>query len=167
MVIENNWLGVPPSVNDTGTPPTPDNRSAFGVSVFNGVGTVIRRNWIASHDGSAIITSVNSEGMKVSENVITGNGVAGMPDAIRLEGNINQSQIAGNLICGNDGSGVYLFKPEGSTQIQNNQIIYNGRRLRRAAVYLMGNGNQVTGNQIRYQAGPGVVVASYPRSGAT
>ncbi|MGA7936977.1 MAG: OmpA family protein, partial [Kovacikia sp.] len=145
-------------------PPTPANRSAFGVSIFNGAGTVIRRNWIANHDGSAIITSVKSEGLKVSENVLTGNGVAGMPDAIRLEGEINQTQITGNLICGNDGSGVYLFKPEGSAQIQNNQIIYNGRRLRRAAVYLMGNDHQVTDNEIRYQAGPGVVVAGYPAS---
>ncbi|UBF26301.1 OmpA family protein [Kovacikia minuta CCNUW1] len=165
VVIENNWLGTPPTaIGETGTPATPENRSAFGVSVFNGVGTLIRRNWIANHDGSAIITSVRAEGMKVSENVLTGNGVAGMPDAIRLEGDINQTQITGNLVCANDGSGVYLFKPQGAAQIQNNKIIYNGRRLRRAAVYLMGNNHQVTGNEIRYQAGPGVVVASYPKS---
>jgi outer membrane protein OmpA-like peptidoglycan-associated protein len=164
VVIENNWLGIPPTIGAAGTPPAPDNRSAFGVSVFNGTGTLIRRNWIANHDGSAIITSVRSEGLKISENVLTGNGVAGMPDAIRLEGDINQTQITGNLICANDGSGVYLFKPQGAAQIQNNQIIYNGRRFRRAAVYLMGNDHQVTGNEIRYQAGPGVVVASYPES---
>jgi outer membrane protein OmpA-like peptidoglycan-associated protein len=164
VVIENNWLGMPAPLSATGEPVVPEKRSAFGVSVFNGSGTIIRNNWIAYHDGSAIITSVRADGMQVSQNVLTGNGVAGMPDAIRLEGNVNQSQISGNLICGNDGSGVYLFKPDGSVQIRDNQIVYNGRRLRRAAVYLMGNDHQVTGNQIRYQTGPGVVIAAYPSS---
>lgn len=169
VVIENNWLGTPPSTAElgargSGVPVTPETRSAFGVSVFNGVNTTIRRNWIANHDGSAIITSVQAAGMKVTENALTGNGVAGMPDAIRLEGGVNQAQITGNLICANDGSGVYLFKPDGAVQIQDNQIIYNGRRLRRSAVYLMGSNHQVSGNQIRFQTGPGVVVAAYPRS---
>ncbi|XGW00149.1 MAG: OmpA family protein [Leptolyngbya sp. BL-A-14] len=163
VVIEQNWLGIAPGGQASGaTQTTP--RSAFGVSVFDGTGTTIRRNWIADHDGSAIITSVHAEKLQVSENVITGNGVAGMPDAIRLEGAVNQSQITGNLICANDGSGVYLFKPNGAVAIKDNQIIFNGRRLRRAAVYLMGSNHQVTGNQIRYQTGPGVVVAAYPTS---
>lgn len=161
VVIENNWLGLPPSADGSALP---DTRSAFGVSVFNGVGTTIRRNWIANHDGSAIITSVNADNLRVTENVITANGVAGMPDALRFEGRVQDAQVIGNLICGNDGSGVYLFKPEGAVQLQGNQIIFNGRRLRRSAVYLMGSNHQVLGNEIRYQAGPGVVVASYPRS---
>ncbi|KAM3097054.1 OmpA family protein [Phormidesmis sp. 146-12] len=158
VVIENNWLGIRP---DQSVPPT---TSAFGVSVFNSTGTTIRRNWIANHDGSAIITSVNSTNLQVTENAIVANGLAGMPDAIRLEGNIDQSEISGNLICGNDGSGVYLFKPEGATQIRDNRITYNGRRFRRAAVYLMGNNHQVTGNLITNQAGSGVVVAAFPLS---
>ena len=158
VVIENNWLGITPSER------VPDKLSAFGVSVFNSLGTTIRRNRIANHEGSAIITSVQAKNLVVSENIIVGNGVAGMPDAIRLEGAIDNSQIAGNLICGNDGSGVFLFKPQGTAQIQNNQITYNGRRLRRAAVYLMGDNHQVSGNQILGQSGPGVVVTSYPKS---
>jgi outer membrane protein OmpA-like peptidoglycan-associated protein len=158
VVIENNWLGIRP---DQSVPPT---TSAFGVSVFNSTGTTIRRNWIANHDGSGIITSVNSTNLQVTENAIVANGLAGMPDAIRLEGNIDQSEISGNLICGNDGSGVYLFKPEGATQIRDNRITYNGRRFRRAAVYLMGNNHQVTGNLITHQAGSGVVVAAFPLS---
>jgi outer membrane protein OmpA-like peptidoglycan-associated protein len=161
-IIENNWIGIPPSPD--GSVRTQGTRSAFGVSVFNGDNTVIRRNWIADHEGSGIITGATAQGMEVTENVILGNGVAGMPDAIRLEGEINQSQITGNLICGNDGSGVYLFKPTGSVEIRDNQITYNGRRLRRAAVYLMGSNHTVRNNQISYQAGPGVVVAAYPES---
>lgn len=161
-LIENNWLGIPPSPD--GTARTQGTRSAFGVSVFNGRNAIIRRNWIADHEGSAIITAVNAEQLEVTENVILGNGVAGMPDAIRLEGEINQAQIKGNVICGNDGSGVYLFKPTGAVEIRDNQITYNGRRLRRAAVYLMGNNHIVRNNQISYQAGPGVVVAAYPAS---
>jgi len=161
-VIENNWIGIPPSPD--GSARTQGTRSAFGVSVFNGENAVIRRNWIADHEGSAIITAVNAEKMEVTENVILGNGLAGMPDAIRIEGEVNQAQITGNLICGNDGSGVYLFKPSGAIEIRDNQIIYNGRRLRRAAVYLMGNNHVVRNNQISYQAGPGVVVAAYPES---
>lgn len=176
VVIEDNWLGIAPreamsnaQLSETlpvasPLPAPPAQRSAFGVSVFNGSGTNIQRNLIAYHDGSAIITSVAATEMTVTQNVITGNGVAGMPDALRLEGNVNNSRIASNLICANDGSGVYLFKPQGSVQIQNNQIVYNGRRLRRAAVYLMGNNHTVNNNEIRNQAGPGVVVAAYPES---
>ncbi len=158
VLIENNWLGIRP---DQSVPPT---TSAFGVSAFNSTGTIIRRNWIANHDGSAVITSVRADNLVVTENAIVGNGIAGMPDAIRLEGNIDNAQITGNLICGNDGAGVYLFKPQGAAQIRDNQITYNGRRYRRAAVYLMGDDHQVTGNTIAHQTGPGVVVASFPRS---
>jgi outer membrane protein OmpA-like peptidoglycan-associated protein len=158
VVIEDNWLGIPPDES------MPEQPSAFGVSVFNADGTTIRRNRIGNHEGSGIITSVQANNLLVTENIIVGNGIAGMPDAIRLEGVITDSQITGNLICGNDGSGVYLFKPEGSTQIRDNQITFNGRRLRRAAVYLMGDNHQVTGNQIRNQSGPGVVITAYPKS---
>ncbi|HEY9606341.1 MAG TPA: right-handed parallel beta-helix repeat-containing protein, partial [Allocoleopsis sp.] len=158
VVLELNWLGIPPSER------IPESLSAFGVSVFNSVGTTIRRNRIADHEGSGIITSVQAKNLLVAENIIVGNGVAGMPDAIRLEGAIDNSQITGNLICGNDGSGVYLFKPEGAVQIRDNQITYNGRRLRKAAVYLMGDNHQVVENQIAYQSGSGVVVTSYPKS---
>ncbi len=158
VVIEQNWLGIPPDER------MPENPSAFGVSVFNSLGTTIRRNRIANHEGSGIITSVQAKNLLVIENIIVGNGIAGMPDAIRLEGVINDSQITANLICGNDGSGVYLFKPKGGVQIRDNLITFNGRRLRRAAVYLMGDDNQVIDNQIGYQTGPGVVVTSYPKS---
>ncbi|MEQ9484766.1 OmpA family protein [Coleofasciculus sp. F4-SAH-05] len=156
--LEFNWLGIAPDGE------MPENRSGFGVYVFNSLGTRVYRNRITNHDGSAIITSVQANNLQVSENIIIGNGIDGMPDAIRLEGVINDSEITGNLICGNDGSGVYLFKPEGAVQIRENQIIFNGRRLRRAAVYLMGNNHQVMGNQIAYQPGPGVVVTAYPDS---
>lgn len=158
IIIENNWLGIPP---DETMPPT---TSAFGVSVLNSMGATIRRNRIAFHDGSGVISYVQAQNLQVTENIIVGNGMAGMPDAIRLEGKINQAQISSNLICGNDGSGVYLFKPEGAVEIRDNQIKYNGRRLRRAAVYLMGNDHLVTANQIGYQTGPGVVIAAYPQS---
>jgi outer membrane protein OmpA-like peptidoglycan-associated protein len=158
VAIELNWLGIPPDGQ------MPSQLSAFGLYVFNSQGTTIRRNRIANHQGSGIITGVQAENMLVTENIIVANGLAGMPDAIRLEGEIDQSQITGNLICGNDGSGVYLFKPNGAVQIRNNQITSNGRRLRQAAVYLMGNNHQVMDNQIRYQSGPGVVVTAYPKN---
>ena len=157
IIIENNWLGLSP-IGKTDRP------SAFGVSVFQGENTTIRRNRIEFHDGSAIITSVAATNTDVSENIIVNNGLAGMPDAIRLEGNIDRSRIHGNLMCGNDGAGVYLFKPNGSVKISDNQIRYNGRRLRRAAIYLTGSGHEVTDNQISHQSGSGVVVGSYPQS---
>lgn len=158
VVIENNWLGILPDES------VPQTTSAFGVSVFNSLGTNIRRNRISNHDGSAIITGVNANSMQVSENIIVGNGIAGMPDAIRLEGAVDKTQISGNLICGNDGSGVYLFKPDGAVSIRSNQIKFNSRRLQRAAVYLMGNNHQVIENDISHQVGAGVAVASYPKS---
>ncbi len=158
VVIEKNFLGILPDET------IPKKTSAFGVSVFNAIGTIIQHNRISYHDGSGIITGINGEKMQVQNNIIVGNGIAGMPDAIRLDGKINHTQITSNLICGNDGSGIYLFKPEGAVKIQNNQIKFNGRRLRRAAVYLMGNDHRVLNNQISNQTGSGVVVTSYPRS---
>ena len=157
-VIENNWLGMPPNER------MPEVTSAFGVSVFNATGTTIRRNRISHHDGSGIITSQQAADMEVSENIIVGNGIAGMPDGIRLEGHIHNADINSNLLCGNDGSGIFMFKPEGAVTIRENKIKHNGRRLRRAAVYLMGNDHQVTNNSIISQLGPGVVVAAYPQS---
>ncbi|MBD2213575.1 OmpA family protein [Nostoc linckia FACHB-104] len=158
VVIENNWLGLP--IDEK----VPEETSAFGVYVFNSQGTTIRRNRIYYHDGSAIITSVRGENTLVQENIIVSNGLAGMPDALRIEGVVNNSQITSNLICANDGAGVYLFKPEGNLQISDNRITYNGRRLRRAAVFLTGSNHQVTNNEISYQTGPGVVVTAFPQS---
>ncbi|MEM7580698.1 MAG: right-handed parallel beta-helix repeat-containing protein, partial [Cyanobacteria bacterium P01_A01_bin.80] len=157
-IIKNNWLGI------TSEEQVPDKTSAFGVSVFNAVGTNINRNLIANHQGSAIITGKLAENTQIQSNIIVGNGIAGVPDAIRLEGKIDNSQVSSNLICANDGSGVYLFKPEGSVQIQSNNIKYNGRRLRRAGVYLMGNNHKVLNNQITNQTGSGVAITAYPDS---
>jgi outer membrane protein OmpA-like peptidoglycan-associated protein len=169
VVIEQNFLGIPPllprdeSSNELRYQAA-SQRSVFGVVVFNAANATIRRNWIADHEGSGILTSVRSDNTQISENAVIGNGVAGMPDAIRLEGNVSQTQVTRNLICANDGSGIYLFKPNGAVQILDNQIVHNGRRLRRSAVYLMGSNHQVKDNQIRHQTGAGVVVAAAPRS---
>ena len=84
-----------------------------------------------------------------------------MPDGIRLEGSIDNSVIRRNLMCGNDGAGIFLFKPEGAATIQDNTIKFNGQRLRRAAIYLMGDGHRVTGNTINNQKGSGVVVTAF------
>ncbi len=142
----------------------PNMRSAFGVSLFNSVGTVIRGNRIANHDGSGIITGVLAENFSIQDNVIVGNGIAGIPDNIHLGGEIDQGRIEGNLLCGGDGAGIYLFKTEGAIEVRKNTIKYNGRRLRRAAIYLMGNNHRVVDNTISNQIGPGVVVAAYPKS---
>ena len=158
VTVENNWLGI------TSEEKVPDKTSAFGVSVFNATGTNINRNLIANHEGSGIITGKFAENTQIESNIIVGNGIAGVPDGIRLEGKINNSQVTSNLICANDGSGVYLFKPEGSVQIQSNNIKYNGRRLRRAGVYLMGNNHQVANNRITNQPGSGVAITAYPDS---
>ncbi|MGA9377732.1 MAG: right-handed parallel beta-helix repeat-containing protein [Phormidium sp.] len=139
-------------------------RSAFGVYVFNSLGTTIRNNLIANHDGSAIITSARANNTLITENILFANGFGGMPDAIRLEGNIDQSRILSNLIRDNAGSGIYFFKPEGSVEIKQNQITNNGRQFEQAAIYLMGNDHQIINNQISEQPGPGVVVAAYPNS---
>ncbi len=160
VVVEDNWLGISPS----GQMPPEEQLSALGVFVFNGLDTVIRRNRIEFHEGSGIITGARALNMNVTENTLLANGVAGIPDGIRLDGNIDGTQIYGNLMCGTDGSGVFMFKPEGSARIYKNDIRFNGRRFRRAAVYLMGNGHEVTDNIIRHQPGPGVAIASYPRS---
>ena len=158
VVIEDNWLGL------TRDEKLPEQTSAFGIYAFNSQGATIRRNRISFHEGSAIITSVKAENTAITENIIIGNGIAGMPDAIRLEGIVNNSQITGNLICANDGAGVYLFKPKGNVLLQNNKITYNGRRLRRAAVYLMGSDHKVIDNEIDNQTGPGVVVSAFPKT---
>jgi outer membrane protein OmpA-like peptidoglycan-associated protein len=158
VVIEANWLGIPPT-GDMSL-----RRSAFGVSIFNGVETIVRRNRIGNHQGSGIITSVSAIGSQILDNAIVGNGIAGMPDAIRLEGKIDKLLVRSNLICGNDGSAIFLFKPEGAIKIDQNVISGNGRGLRRAAVYLMGNDHVVSNNRILHQAGSGVAIAAFPKS---
>ncbi len=165
IVIEHNWLGIPPAAIPTATPvAAAAPPSAFGVAVFYGINTLIQNNRIADHDGSGIITGVTAENLQIRQNILTHNGFAGMPDAIRLEGNINNAQIMNNQIRQNAGSGIYLFKSAGAIQIQNNILQHNGQRYHRAAIYLMGNAHQILGNQIQDQVGPGVVVAAYPPS---
>ncbi len=162
VTIEGNYLGVKP---DKTIPPVASN---FGVYVFNSKGTTIRNNVINDHTASGIITSVKADNLLVEENVIVGNGSSGMPDAIRLEGEIRNNKIESNLICGNDGSGIFLFKPAiGAVEIRNNTIGFNGRRLRRAAIHLMGNDNQVIDNRIFNQAGAGVSVTAFPQPHST
>ncbi|MEM7650282.1 MAG: right-handed parallel beta-helix repeat-containing protein, partial [Cyanobacteria bacterium P01_A01_bin.70] len=161
IIIEKNWLGIPPDNT------LPEQPSAFGVSVFNSQGVKIQQNRISYHDGSGIITGARAENLEIVENLIVNNGLAGMPDAIRLDGRIDNGLIADNLMCGNDGSGIFLFKPQGSVEIRNNDIRFNGQRLRRAAIYLMGNDHRVVDNTIANQKGPGVVVTAFSQGGTT
>lgn len=161
IIIEQNWIGIP--TDDT----IPKQPSAFGVSVFNSQGVKLQRNRISYHDGSGVITGARAENLEIVENLIVNNGLAGMPDAIRLEGQIDNGLITDNLMCGNDGSGIFLFKPQGAVEISNNDIRFNGQRLRRAAIYLMGNDHRVVDNQIANQKGPGVVVTAFSQGGRT
>ncbi|MEL6333789.1 MAG: right-handed parallel beta-helix repeat-containing protein, partial [Cyanobacteria bacterium J06626_26] len=161
IIIEQNWIGIP--TDDT----LPQQPSAFGISVFNSEGVTVKQNRISYHDGSGIITGARAKNLEVIENLIVNNGLAGMPDAIRLEGRIDNGLITGNLMCGNDGSGIFLFKPQGAIEISNNDIRFNGQRLRRAAIYLMGNDHQVNDNHIANQKGPGVVVTAFSQGGTT
>lgn len=159
IVIEDSYLGMTPQ----GTAPN-TTRSAFGVSIYNAIGTRILNNQIAHHDGSAVITSIRAEQTEIANNIIEQNGLAGMPDAIRLEGIIGGTKVHNNQIQQNAGSGIFLFKPEGSVMIEKNLIANNGQRLRRAAVLLMGDDHHVVNNTIQDQPGPGVVVTSFPPS---
>jgi outer membrane protein OmpA-like peptidoglycan-associated protein len=158
ILIENNFLGVDSSRQ------MPENTSDFGVYVFNSKGTTIRHNAIAFHTASGIISQISANNLLVENNAIFANGTQGMPDAIRLEGKLVNNRIRGNAICGNDGSAVFLFKPDsGSVAITDNRISSNGRRLRRAAIHLMGNDNVVKNNSIEFQTGSGVSVSAFPQ----
>jgi outer membrane protein OmpA-like peptidoglycan-associated protein len=155
IVIEQNWLGLPPDET------MPEMTSGFGVSVFDSSGTTIQHNRIAYHNGSGVITGRQADNLKVLENIIVGNGLSGMPDAIRLDGQVKEALISSNLICGNDGSGIFMFKPDGAVTVANNDIRYNGQRFRRAAVYVMGDDHRVVNNSITHQKGGGVVVTAF------
>jgi outer membrane protein OmpA-like peptidoglycan-associated protein len=162
ILLENNWLGI----QAVGGASSQENRSSdFGVYVFNSEGVTIRHNAIAHHSASGIISQVTANNLLITQNAIFANGQEGMPDAIRLEGNLANNQIKGNLICGNDGSGIFIFKPNsGSVKIVNNQLQSNGRRLRRAAIHLMGEDHQVIDNSIEFQNGAGVSVTAFPHN---
>ena len=156
IVIENNFLGINKNRQ------IPDNTSDFGVYVFDAASTTIRNNAIGFHSASGIISQISANNLLVENNAIFANGTQGMPDAIRLEGKLANNKIKGNAICGNDGSAVFLFKPDsGAVTITNNRISSNGRRLRRAAIHLMGNDNVVDNNLIEFQAGSGVSVSAF------
>jgi len=158
VTLEANWLGITP------TGAMPKQPSSFGVYLFNSTDAIIRRNRIAFHEGSGIVTSVKATGAQIIENVIASNGFDGMPHGIYLEGEIANLRIKGNTLCANDGSGVYLFKPTGAIAIEDNRILFNDRSTRYAAIYLMGNDHQVTNNQIRNQNGAGIAIAAFPKS---
>lgn len=158
VTLEANWLGITP------TGQMPKQASSFGIYLFNSTDTIIRRNRIANHEGSGIVTSVKATGTQIIENAITSNGFDGMPHGIYLEGEIANLQIKGNTICANDGSGIYLFKPNGAIAIKDNRILFNDRSTNYAAIYLMGNDHQVTNNEIRNQRGAGVAIAAFPKS---
>jgi outer membrane protein OmpA-like peptidoglycan-associated protein len=156
ILIENNFLGINKQRQ------MPENTSDFGVYVFDSKGTTIRNNAIGFHSASGIISQISANNLLVENNAVFANGTQGMPDAIRLEGKLLNNRIRGNAICGNDGSAVFLFKPDsGSVAITNNHISSNGRRLRRAAIHLMGNDNVVDNNSIEFQAGSGVSVSAF------
>jgi outer membrane protein OmpA-like peptidoglycan-associated protein len=156
IVIENNFLGINKNRQ------MPDNTSDFGVYVFDSTGTTIRNNAIGFHTASGIISQISANNLLVENNAIFANGTQGMPDAIRLEGKLANNKIKGNAICGNDGSAIFMFKPDsGAVAITNNRISSNGRRLRRAAIHLMGNDNVVDNNSIEFQAGSGVSVSAF------
>ena len=156
--LEANWLGITP------TGKMPKQPSSFGVYLFNSTDTLIRRNRIAYHEGSGLVTSVKATGTQILENAITSNGFDGLPHGIYLEGEIANLRIKGNILCANDGSGVYLFKPKGAISIEDNRILFNDRSTNYAAIYLMGNDHRVTNNEIRNQRGAGVAIAAYPKS---
>lgn len=158
IVIENNWLGRLPQGPQSGF------KSAFGVYIFNGNQVTIRGNTIADHDGSGIITSIQAQRFKIHNNLLENNGFAGMPDALRIEGDVIGGEIFQNKIQGNAGSGIYVFNPKGSVKISQNQLFNNSQRYRRGAIYLTGVGHDVRDNQITQQSGAGVVVAAYPAS---
>lgn len=158
VTIEQNWLGA--KLDES----MPEQRSAVGVVVHNATDVRIANNLIQHHEASGVITGFRADGLELEGNAIIGNGLAGMPDGVRLEGSLAGATVTNNLICANDGSGIYLFQPEGSVQIESNNIRFNGRRLRRAAVYVTGHGHTIVGNEIGYQPGPGVAVSAYPLS---
>jgi hypothetical protein len=167
IVIENNWLGTPAPQNledgcFANNPNCP--QSAFGIYVFSTQGTVIQNNLIANHAGSGILTGQFVRNLRIDQNQILKNGNLGMPHAIHLEGNIENIQITRNEIQQNAGSAVYVFKPLGSVQVVDNQILENGQKQQTPAIYLMGNRHLVMDNQISRQNGPGVVIAAYPKS---
>jgi Right handed beta helix region len=158
ITIENNWLGRLPQ-----GPQTPM-KSAFGVYIFNGNQVTIRGNTIADHDGSGVITSIQSHGFRIHNNLVEKNGFAGMPDALRIEGDIAGGEIYKNQIQNNAGSGVYVFNPKGSAKIYQNQIQNNSQRYQRGAIYLTGINHDIRDNQITQQSGAGIVVSAYPAS---
>ena len=157
ITIVNNWLGRLPQGK-------PEMRSAFGVSIFNGNAVTVKGNTIADHDGSGIITSIQAQRFSIQGNTIEKNGFAGMPDALRIEGDIAGGEIFGNTIQNNAGSGLYLFNPKGAIKIYQNRIIGNSQRYIRAAIFVTGQQHQIFDNQISQQSGAGVVVAAYPAS---
>ncbi len=157
ITIVNNWLGRLPQGK-------PEMRSAFGVSIFNGNAVTVKGNIIADHDGSGIITSIQAQKFSIQGNTIEKNGFAGMPDALRIEGDIAGGEIFGNRIQNNAGSALYLFKPKGSIKVYQNNILGNGQRFIRAAIFVIGQQHQIFDNQIMQQSGAGVVVAAYPAS---
>ncbi|AFY65091.1 hypothetical protein GEI7407_0593 [Geitlerinema sp. PCC 7407] len=167
VTIERNWLGLSPRDSSATEPqprPADSLPSSFGIYVLDAQGLTIRSNYLSGHQGSAILTSRQATDSVIRGNLITRNGFAGMPDAVRLEGQVQGLLLESNRLIDNAGSGIFLYKPDGTVRIQGNSLAGNGAQRSRAAIYLMGSGHEVTENAIADQNGPGIVVAAYPRS---
>ncbi|NJK28442.1 MAG: right-handed parallel beta-helix repeat-containing protein [Coleofasciculaceae cyanobacterium SM2_3_26] len=156
ITLENNWIGIA-SNGDAAI-------SAFGVYVFQGNNVTIRGNRIADHSGSGILAQVDAEQLQITDNTIERNGFTGISDGIYLQGNVAGTRISDNRIQSNAGSGIYLFKPEGSVTIEGNTLTNNGLLREKAAIFLMGSDHQVMDNQIVDQNGSGVAIAAAPTS---
>jgi parallel beta-helix repeat protein len=157
-VIRDNWLGLKPD----GTPG--DYQSDFGVWLHQATGFVVEHNRIYDHGSNGIVTGAEATQGMIADNQIVRNGLTGLADGIRLEGNVAGTTIQRNLICENGGGGIYLYRTQGATTIADNQIQDNGDRVARAAIFLMGSDHLVQDNIIRDQNGAGVAIAAYPAS---
>ncbi|MEM8638809.1 MAG: right-handed parallel beta-helix repeat-containing protein [Cyanobacteria bacterium P01_G01_bin.54] len=158
ITLIGNWIGQPP----TGKPETAT--SAQGIYVLNAHHLTIQDNLIAHHQGAGILTGFRALDTAIEHNVLENNGTAGLPDAIRLEGQVDRTQIRENLIYRNGGSGIYFFKPNGTVTVAGNVLSDNGQRYQRAAIYVTGNHHRFEQNWLGNQTGPGIVVGAVPQS---
>lgn len=156
VLIEDNLLGMPIQTSNAAS----FRRSGFGIVVQRGDAVTIRRNTLAQNLGSAVLTGERARNLALIDNRIEGNGRGGMPDAIRLEGDVAEALLIRNRILSNAGSGIALFKSTGRVRIVENQLENNGSLHSRPAILLNGDNHLVQSNQIQHSAGAGIVMSN-------
>jgi len=161
VVLRGNVIGLPPDVL---AEPSAEVRSlSHCIHAGGALRLTAEGNLIAYCAQSGIKADQQCGEWLIAGNEVRGNA-ADYPegDGLDLAVSAGGFVIEGNLVAENTGSGLDTWGSVGGFVVTGNTIEGNGSGMEETAgVRFFGTGNDVTGNVIRNNAGPGILVVAY------